>query len=119
MNAINHNKEAISALIKAQNAMQSVKKDSVNPHFKNRYASLEAVIEATSKVFQDHGFAVMQPCGRDELGVFVETRLLHGLLGIACLAPEDDDGNMATKQSSGVAVTKGLSSEDTSASSGW
>jgi hypothetical protein len=151
MNAINPQKEAISALIKAQNAMQSVKKDSVNPHFKNRYASLEAVIEATSKVFQDHGFAVMQPCGRDELGVFVETRLLHesgeaffskvylvlskqdmqglgsaityarryGLLGIACLAPEDDDGNMATKQSSGVAVTKGLSSEDTPASSGW
>ena len=121
---------AIKALIKAQQSMESVKKDSLNPHFKNRYASLEAVIDATSKVFQKHGFAVMQPCGRDELGMFVETRLLHesgdaffskvylvlskqdmqglgsaityarryGLLGMACLAPEDDDGNLSAKQ---------------------
>ncbi len=136
---------AIKALIKAQQSMESVKKDSLNPHFKNRYASLEAVIDATSRVFQKHGFAVMQPCGRDELGVFVETRLLHesgdaffskvylvlskqdmqglgsaityarryGLLGMACLAPEDDDGNLSAKQD------KSRSSEDTPASSGW
>ena len=142
---------AINALLKAQQAMESVKKDSLNPHFKNRYASLEAVIDATSKVFQENGFVVMQPCGRDELGMYVETKILHtsgeafssrvylvlskqdmqglgsaityarryGLLGMACLAPEDDDGNMAAKQSSGVQVTKGLTSEDTSASSGW
>ena len=136
---------AIKALIKAQQSMESVKKDSLNPHFKNRYASLEAVIDATSRVFQKHGFAVMQPSGRDELGVFVETRLLHesgdaffskvylvlskqdmqglgsaityarryGLLGMACLAPEDDDGNLSAKQD------KSRSSEDTPASSGW
>lgn len=142
---------AIKALIKAQSEMEHVKKDSTNPHFKNRYASLEAVIDATSKVFQANGFAVMQPCGRDELGVYVETKLLHstgeafsskvylvldkqnmqglgsaityarryGLLGMACLAPEDDDGNIAAKQSSGVQVTKGLTSGDTSAPSGW
>ena len=146
---------AIKALLKAQQAMETVKKDSVNPHFKNKYASLDAVIDATSSVFQDNGFVVMQPCGRDELGVYVETKLLHtsgeafsskvylvlskqdmqglgsaityarryGLLGMACLATEDDDGNIAAKQSSGVQVTKGLTSEDTSATSsnfsGW
>ena len=142
---------AIKALLKAQHAMESVKKDSLNPHFKNRYASLEAVIDATSKVFQENGFVVMQPCGRDELGMYVETKILHtsgeafssrvylvlskqdmqglgsaityarryGLLGMACLAPEDDDGNMAAKQSSGVQVTKGLTSGDTSAQNGW
>lgn len=136
---------AIKALIKAQQSMESVKKDSLNPHFKNRYASLEAVIDATSKVFQEHGFAVMQPCGRDELGMYVETKLLHssgvtfsslvylvlskqdmqglgsaityarryGLLGMACLAPEDDDGNLAAKQNTS------RSSEDTPASGGW
>ena len=133
---------AIKALIKAQSEMEHVKKDSTNPHFKNRYASLEAVIDATSKVFQANGFAVMQPCGRDELGVYVETKLLHstgeafsskvylvldkqnmqglgsaityarryGLLGMACLAPEDDDGNDASKQIGGVPVSRGLSS---------
>jgi|TARA_B110000858_G_scaffold169371_1_gene198465 hypothetical protein len=143
------NTVAIKALIAAQQGMNSVKKDSVNPHFKNKYASLEAVIEATSKVFQSNGFAVMQPCGRDDLGVFVETMLLHtsgesfssrvylalskqdmqglgsaityarryGLLGMACLAPEDDDGNDASKQSHGVKVTKGLTSTDESRSS--
>ncbi len=142
---------AIKALIKAQSEMEHVKKDSTNPHFKNRYASLEAVIDATSKVFQANGFAVMQPCGRDELGVYVETKLLHsteqafsskvylvldkqnmqglgsaityarryGLLGMACLAPEDDDGNDASKQIGGVSVTKGLTSEDKPAAGGW
>ena len=142
---------AIKALIKAQSEMEHVKKDSTNPHFKNRYASLEAVIDATSKVFQANGFAVMQPCGRDELGVYVETKLLHstgeafsskvylvldkqnmqglgsaityarryGLLGMACLAPEDDDGNDASKQIGGVPVSKGLSSSNASAPSGW
>ena len=136
------NTVAVKALIAAQQGMTSVKKDSINPHFKNRYASLEAVIDATSKVFQSNGFAVMQPCGRDDLGVFVETVLLHtsgesfssrvylalskqdmqglgsaityarryGLLGMACLAPEDDDGNDASKPS--VNVVKGKSSED-------
>ena len=142
---------AIKALIKAQSEMEHVKKDSTNPHFKNRYASLEAVIDATSRVFQANGFAVMQPCGRDELGVYVETKLLHstgeafsskvylvldkqnmqglgsaityarryGLLGMACLAPEDDDGNDASKQIGGVPVSKGLSSSNASAPSGW
>ena len=146
---------AIKALLKAQQAMESVKKDSVNPHFKNRYASLDAVIDATSSVFQDNGFVVMQPCGRDELGVYVETKLLHtsgeafsskvylvlskqdmqglgsaityarryGLLGMAFPPTKEDDGNIAAKQSSGVQVTKGLTSEDTSALSsnfnGW
>jgi len=39
------------------------------------------------------------------------------LLGMACLATEDDDGNIAAKQSSGVQVTKGLTSGD--AVGGW
>ena len=142
---------AIKALIKAQSQMDHVKKDSTNPHFRNRYASLEAVIDATSKVFQANGFAVMQPCGRDELGVYVETLLLHdsgeshsskvylvldkqnmqglgsaityarryGLLGMACLAPEDDDGNDASKRIDGVPVSAGRSSGSSSANSSW
>ena len=142
---------AIKAPIKAQQSMTSVKKDSINPHFKNKYASLEAVIEATSDAFQTNGFAVMQPCGRDELGVFVETRLVHvtggvfsskvylaldkqnmqglgsaitygrryGLLGMACLATEDDDGNDASKPSSSVQITKGLTSKDKPQPSEW
>ncbi len=65
------------ALAKAQKAMPAVVKDSTNPHFKNRYASLAACIEAT-KILNDHGFAVSQPpipCGPDVVGVL--TLLLH------------------------------------------
>jgi hypothetical protein len=142
---------AIKALIKAQSQMDHVKKDSTNPHFKNRYASLESVIDATTKIFQANGFAVMQPCGRDELGVYVETLLIHdtgeshsskvylvldkqnmqglgsaityarryGLLGMACLAPEDDDGNDASKNIGGVPVSKGRSSGNPPSEGGW
>jgi len=68
---------AIESLLKAHKDMKPVIKDSTNPHFKNSYASLGAVIDATSTVFRNNGFVVMQPCGRDELGAYVETRLLH------------------------------------------
>jgi len=129
---------AIESLLQAQKDMAPVKKDSVNPHFKNRYASLEAVIEATSGIFQSNGFVVMQPCGRDDLGAYVETVLLHtsgpsfsskvylvlskqdmqglgsaityarryGLLGMANLGAEDDDGNEASKPSTKIADSK-------------
>ena len=80
----------------------------------------------------------MQPCGRDELGAYVETRLLHttgesfsskvylvldkqnmqglgsaityarryGLLGMANLEAEDDDGNEASKPSTKIPDNK-------------
>jgi len=44
------------------------------------------------------------------LGSAITYARRYGLLGMACLATEDDDGEMAAKQSSGVKVTKGLKS---------
>jgi hypothetical protein len=103
-------------------------KNASNPHLKSKYADLGSVLEACQTALHDNGFAIMQPCGKDDHGAYVETVLAHesgesfasrvylvvgkqdmqgvgsaityarryGLLGMAGLAPEDDDGE-ATK----------------------
>jgi hypothetical protein len=66
------------ALAAAQGELQDAKKDSVNPHFKNRFASLSSVRSAITPTFVKHGLAVTQlnePHG--EKGVCVVTMLLH------------------------------------------
>ncbi|WP_103171557.1 ERF family protein [Paracoccus sp. SY] len=120
--------DAIKALAKAQTEMGKAIKNASNPHLKSKYADLGAVMEACFEALHSNGFAVLQPCGGDERGQYVETHLAHssghvftsrvylvvgkqdmqgvgsaityarryGLLGMAGLAPEDDDGE-ATK----------------------
>ena len=120
--------DAIKALVKAQKAMGAVLKNASNPHLKSKYADLGSVLDACQSALHDNGFAIMQPCGKDQEGAFVETVLAHEsgesfasrvylvigkqdmqgvgsaityarrywLLGMAGLAPEDDDGE-ATK----------------------
>jgi hypothetical protein len=115
---------AIKALAKAQTEMGKALKNASNPHLKSKYADLGSVMDACFSALHANGFAVMQPCGRDEHGQYVETILAHesgetfgsrvhlvigkadmqgvgsaityarryGLLGMAGLAPEDDDG---------------------------
>lgn len=46
------------ALSKAQGEFPAIKKDCVNPHFKNRYASLEAILTAVRPVLSKHGIAI-------------------------------------------------------------
>tara|TARA_R100001443_G_scaffold68852_1_gene77517 strand:+ start:1900 stop:2505 length:606 start_codon:yes stop_codon:yes gene_type:complete len=128
--------DAIKSLIKAQSEMGKAIKGSLNPHFKSRYADLEAVVNATMAAFHANGFAVLQPNDQDAGGHYVETRLLHtsgaefcsrvylvlgkndmqglgsaityarryGLLGMAGIAPEDDDGNAAVANKKGPAI---------------
>lgn len=62
------------ALIEFQGRMVKVTKDAVNPHFKNRYASLSQIIESVQKPLNECGLAIVQmPTGDHEL----ETILLH------------------------------------------
>lgn len=120
--------DAIKALSKAQTEMGKAIKNAKNPHLKSNYADLGSVMDACFEALHANGFAVMQPCGGDDRGQYVETHLAHasghiftsrvylvvgkqdmqgvgsaityarryGLLGMAGLAPEDDDGE-ATK----------------------
>lgn len=66
------------ALAAAQAELKDAKKDSVNPHFKNKYASLNSVREELQRVLPKHGLATPQttkPHG--DAGVCVVTWLVH------------------------------------------
>lgn len=116
--------DAIKALAKAQTEMGKALKNASNPHLKSKYADLGSVMDACFTALHNNGFAVIQPCGQDEFGPYVDTIFAHqssqtftsrvhlvmgkadmqgkgsaityarryGLLGMAGLAPEDDDG---------------------------
>lgn len=69
--------EFLKALNKAQGLMEPVKKDSENPHFKSRYASLAAVNEAIMGPLSEAGFVIMQ--GGADIGgkPYLRTTLAH------------------------------------------
>lgn len=58
------NNKLIVALHKVQGQISGVKRDSTNPHFKNRYASLEAVIDALRPALQANDLVVTQAPSR-------------------------------------------------------
>lgn len=72
-----NNGELAGALVAAQAKMSNPKFDSVNPHFRNRYASLSAVREAVIPVMNAHGIAVIQNIIEHQGGVGCETILTH------------------------------------------
>jgi hypothetical protein len=129
------NEDAVvfSAFVRAQRKFGPALKTSNNPHFRSKYASLDAVIEAVIDGLHSEGFALTQYTEPRDDGVYVKTVLLHesgGLLVLGELfmpavkhdpqgfgsaltycrrysiqaamgiAPEDDDGNAASKPAS-------------------
>lgn len=48
------------ALVKVHKALKIVVKDSTNPHFKNKYASLEGINESVRPLLATNGFALIQ-----------------------------------------------------------
>jgi len=66
------------AIVKALAEIKGAAKDSKNPHFKNDYASLESVIEASKETLAKHGLALMQfPGALNGNALGLETILLH------------------------------------------
>lgn len=71
---------ACDALIKAQTEFKPIVFDKVNPHFKNKYASLQAVLKATLPALNNHGIAVSSRTRIDGELIIVDTVLIyHGL----------------------------------------
>lgn len=66
-----------AALAKAQSKMTHASKDKVNPHFKNRYADLAAVLDAVREPLTANGLSVVQLVAEAERGAALETVLLH------------------------------------------
>ena len=70
-------KEIASALVKAQKGFGPALKTSTNPHFRNKYAALDACIEAVIDALNDNGIMLMQQTHLCEDGVIVETTFIH------------------------------------------
>jgi hypothetical protein len=69
--------ELAAALAKAQGAMENAKFDRTNPHFRNRYASLAAVVDAIRKPLSDNGLSYTQTTEIRENGFVLVTTLRH------------------------------------------
>lgn len=75
-------KSLMPALFAFQGALGGVKRDSANPHFKNRYVSLEGVIDAARPHLQENGLVFTQAPGRVIDGcIEVTTRITHAESG--------------------------------------
>lgn len=68
-----------AALAKAQSHYRNVEADAENPHFRSRFASLAACINATRKPLTDQGLSVVQmPEATERQGVVaLSTTILH------------------------------------------
>lgn len=67
-----------AALLKAQRSITFAAKDATNPHFKNKYADLPAVIDAIKPALNEAGIMFMQtPSPSDSGSLALTTRLLH------------------------------------------
>jgi ERF superfamily protein len=66
-----------AALAKAQGEMAGASKDSLNPHFKAKYASLASVWDACRAALSKNGLSVLQPVRADGARVTVTTILAH------------------------------------------
>ena len=58
-------------------ALPKILKDSTNPHFKSKYATLDAILDAILPVLTEHGFFIVQPVQTWETGQTVVRTELH------------------------------------------
>lgn len=70
-------KNLAAALAKAQADVGGVAFDSVNPHFKSKYASLSAYLDAMVGPFTDNGLSVTSSVEDGDKGMYLATLLLH------------------------------------------
>ena len=75
------------ALCAVRPHIRNARLDKTNPHFKSKYASLAAVLEAIAP-FADYGIAVNETTGYDAEGRFVlTTQLSHKGEKVVCVFP--------------------------------
>lgn len=97
--------ELAKALATAQGQFKPIKRESVNPFFKSRYADLSAIIDATREALSKNGLMVSQLVSVND-GVHVTTLLAHEsgewIRETLLMKPKADD-----PQSIGGAITYG------------
>lgn len=98
--------EIAKALLAFQATATGVVKDSKNPHFKNRYASLEAVVEEARPALQTVGISWMQAPGKISGGnIGMTTLLMHAASGQWISSEMDIPLGKHDPQGAGSAIT--------------
>jgi len=70
-------KNIAGAIAKAQSQIEVVGFDSVNPHFKSKYASLTAIVEAIRKPLADNGLSILHSVIEEGQNMRLVSLLLH------------------------------------------
>ncbi len=70
-------KDIATALAKAQGDFVGAVKDSINPHFKSKYADLESVVAAIKPALSKHGLSFVQVSHDAQNAASIETIILH------------------------------------------
>lgn len=74
-------KNIAAAMILARAKFPAIHKNKLNPHFKNKYASLDSIIDAITPALCEAGVLLIQPTIiRDGL-IILSTQLIHGESG--------------------------------------
>jgi hypothetical protein len=91
-------------LVKAIGELKAVKKDSKNPFLKNKYASLDAIIEAAKPILFANNLCLFQAVTDG-----VETTLLHNsgewISSDVMTIPAEQSKGLSAAQARGVAIT--------------
>lgn len=77
MNKSESVKNIAAALCKAQAELKNPSLDSVNPHFKSKFASLANIRNTITAVFTKHGLSMLQNVTSSDKAVGCSTMLLH------------------------------------------
>lgn len=77
MNQSEHINELATALAKCQGEMEPAIKDSINPHFKSKFATLYSIWQACRKPLSNNGLSIVQTMDFIEDKLCLTTKLLH------------------------------------------
>ena len=69
--------EVAVALTAAQKQIETPKQDSINPHFKSKYAGLQSVLDAVIPALNAHDIALTQQTKWENERLLVVTKLIH------------------------------------------
>ena len=96
-----------AALLQVQKSVVPIVKDSINPHFKNKYASLGAVTDVLRPILTANGFSLLQSVGQSAGTLTITTTLLHESGEWVRNEVAVPMGEKATPQTAGSAITYG------------
>lgn len=103
--------ENINEIAKAMAAFQSEvkqpEKDAVNPHFKNKYVTLDGIVRAIQAAGPKHGLSFIQIPTVNEQGVSVSTVILHSSGQYIEFEPITLPMDKRNAQGAGSAITYG------------